>query len=96
MDNKEKQFSDFMNGIKSNNSSETANLKQQLKQKQTMLQEYINQRHVMQRRIEDMEHAIDRLKNKIIEYEDEVDELQRKHESQEGTLKDLVKKNLDM
>ena len=50
----------------------------------------------MEKQIEEMVGVIEQYKNRLGEYEDEVEELQRKHESQEGTLKELVKKNLDM
>jgi len=61
-----------------------------------MLEEYITERHRSDRQIDDMSKVIDRLKMRVMECEDYMDELQRKNESQEGTLKDLVKKNLDM
>lgn len=61
-----------------------------------MLEEYISERHRTDRQIDDMGKVIDRLKMRVMECEDYMDELQRKNESQEGTLKDLVKKNLDM
>lgn len=43
-----------------------------------------------------MFEAIERLKRRVMECEDFIQELERKNESQESTLKDLVKKNLDM
>ena len=61
-----------------------------------MLAEYINGRHRTDQQIEDMARAIEKLKLRVMECEDFIQELQRKNESQEGTLKDLVKKNLDM
>ena len=61
-----------------------------------MLEEYITERHRSDRQIDDMSKVIDRLKMRVMECEDYMDELQRKNDSQEGTLKDLVKKNLDM
>ena len=61
-----------------------------------MLTDYIEENHRMEKQIEDMERCINGLKDKLMQSEDFIDQLHRKNESQEQTLKDLVKKNLNM
>lgn len=61
-----------------------------------MLEQYINNRRENEKQMSNMFEAIERLKRRVMECEDFIQELERKNESQESTLKDLVKKNLDM
>ena len=58
--------------------------------------EYVSDLRQREKQIEDMERHIDYLRDRIANAEDHIDQVERKHESQEETIKDLVKKNLDM
>lgn len=97
MEAKQKEYNETLANLKNiNNNPQAQGLRKQIKDKDIMLEEYISERHRSDRQIDDMGKVIDRLKMRVMECEDYMDELQRKNESQEGTLKDLVKKNLDM
>lgn len=62
MENKQKEFNDLLKST-----SEGSDVKNQLREKERMLTEYIDENHRMEKQIDDMERCINGLKDKLME-----------------------------